>query len=168
MTGEEVIAQLGLAALPGEGGFFRETYRSALTLGGAALPDRFGSTSRSAATAIYYLLTADTYSALHRLRSDEVYHFYRGDPVEQFQLDADGKLSVTRLGSRFEDGEQCQAVVPAGVWQGSRLCPGGAWALLGTTVAPGFEYADCEFANADLLAARPELAATLRPLLARR
>jgi predicted cupin superfamily sugar epimerase len=156
LTAAEVIAALGLSPLPGEGGYYREMYRA------GELP----SLGRAASTAIYYLLTPDSYSALHVLLLDEVYHFYRGDPVDLTLLHPTGELQRIRLGSRFESGESPQAVVPSGVWQGSRLVAGGAWALLGTTVAPGFTFADCTLADARLLDQHPEHADAIRELLA--
>src|SRR5581483_11176343 len=98
----------------------------------------------AAATAIYYLLTPDTVSAMHRLATDEIFHFYLGDPVEMLQLRPDGSHRVAILGPDLDAGQRPQIVVPRGVWQGARLVPGGRFALLGTTVAPGFDYADYE------------------------
>ncbi len=132
----EVIALLHLKPLPLEGGFYRETYRAS-----ARLP---GEPSPSLSTAIYYLLTPDTCSALHRLPTDEVYHFYLGGPVELLMLLPSGASQVVVLGNDLQAGQQPQWVVPAGVWQGSRLLPGADFALLGTTMAPGFEFSDYE------------------------
>ena len=159
MTADEVIALLGLAPLPGEGGHYRETYRSALRV---ATADPAG---RAAGAAIYYFLTPATYSALHRLAIDEVYHFHLGDPVELTRFDeASAPTSIT-LGPDLKAGQVCQLVVPTGVWQGSRLKSGGAWALLGTTTTPGFEFADCRLADPDWLAGFPQWADQLRSLL---
>jgi uncharacterized protein len=97
---------------------------------------------RSVGTAIYYLLTPKTVSALHRLPGDEVFHFYAGDPVRMLQLWPDGSTRILTLGTDFAAGQVPQLVVPGGVWQGSVLIDGGAWALLGATMAPGFDYAD--------------------------
>src|SRR6266404_1472583 len=94
-TAEELIRHLGLVPHPKEGGYFRETYRSAESYAG--LPPRYAG-PRSAGTAIYYLLTPNTYSALHRLQTDEIFHFYLGDPVRMLQLDADGKGRTVVLG----------------------------------------------------------------------
>jgi len=137
LTAEELIRFLRLEPLPREGGWYRETYRSAR---------RWPDAARAAGTAIYYLLTPDTFSALHRLPTDEVFHFYLGDPVEMLQLGpspGDGGHIVT-LGPDILGGQQVQTVVPAGVWQGSVLRDGGRFALLGTTMAPGFDFADYE------------------------
>jgi hypothetical protein len=162
MTADEIRRLLGLAPHP-EGGYFRETYRAAETLPRAALPARYAG-DRAVSTAIYYLLTPDTFSALHRLASDEVFHFYAGDPVDMLLL-RDGGGEVLTLGSDLAAGMQPQVVVPAGVWQGARLRAGGAWALLGTTVAPGFDFADYETgARAALQRAWPDLADAIASL----
>jgi predicted cupin superfamily sugar epimerase len=134
LSAAEVIALLDLKPLPREGGYYRETYRSA-----EQLPGR----DKSISTAIYYLLTPDTFSALHRLPTDEVFHFYLGDPVTMLQLGPDGGRLLT-LGTDLAAGQRPQLVVPAGVWQGSFLSPGGKFSLLGTTMAPGFDFTDYE------------------------
>jgi len=136
LTADDVIARLGLAPLELEGGYFRETYRS------------------GHATAIYYLLTPSTFSHLHRLAADEVFHFYAGDPVEMLHLGPDGGRRLL-LGGDLGT-HACQVVVPAGTWQGARLVPGGRWALMGTTMAPPFELAGYTHGRrAELLAAYP-------------
>ena len=140
-TFEEIKKKLKLQPLPEEGGFYSETYRSSELIPKSCLPKRFNS-SRAFATAIYYALTPDTYSAIHRLPTDEVYNFYLGDPVEMLQLNPDGMGTQFILGDDIMAGMHPQLVVPKGVWQGSRLVPGGKFALLGTVVAPGFEFAD--------------------------
>jgi uncharacterized protein len=156
-TADRLIAALGLQPLPREGGFYRETYRSSLRLADAA--------GKNAATAIYYLLTADTCSALHRLPADEVYHFYLGDAVELLLLEKGGNGRVVTLGPEVFGGQVVQNVVSAGVWQGSLLRPGGSYALLGTTIAPGFDFADYEPADrAHLLATFPTFADRIQRL----
>jgi predicted cupin superfamily sugar epimerase len=150
VTVETLRALLGLRPHPVEGGYFAETYRSAEQLPAAALPARYPA-PRPVGTAIYYLLTPETFSALHRLASDEIFHFYLGDPVEMLQLWPDGSHRVVLIGPDLEAGERPQIIVPAGIWQGARLRPGGRHALLGTTVAPGFDYADYESASRPLL-----------------
>jgi len=142
LTAEAVIAHLGLEPHPEEGGYFRETWRADETLDGAALPARYGAEPRCFGTAIYYLLTPHTVSAMHRLASEEVFHHYAGGAVEQLRLHPDGRIEQVVIGSDLMAGETPQTVVPRGVWQGARLVQGAAWALLGCTVAPGFEFAD--------------------------
>lgn len=151
MQASRVIELLGLVPLPQEGGFYRETQRSAL---------RYG--DRSAWTAIYYMITPESFSRLHRLRTDELFHFHAGDPVAMIQLDPAGILTEHRLGIDLEQGERPQVLVPAGSWQGSRLVPGGRWALLGTTMTPGFDFDDYEHGERDILtASHPQHAARL-------
>lgn len=142
-TAARVIKLLGLKPLQPEGGFFRETYRSRESLPAQALPTRYRG-KRAQSTAIYFLLTPDTFSAIHRVRSDEVYHFYAGDPVELLLLGPGPRSRIVTLGTGLARGQRPQAVVPRGAWQAARLAKGGRWALLGTTVAPGFEYGDFE------------------------
>ena len=136
-TAAEIIATLQLEPLPVEGGWFRRSYTSAL-----ALPD-----GRPAGTAIYFLVTPEGFSALHALRTEEVWHFYAGDPVEHLMLDpATHTGAKTLLGSDVVRGQRPQLVVPGGVWQGARLTPGGGhegWALIGCTMSPG--WVDTEF-----------------------
>jgi hypothetical protein len=158
-TAAEWIERLGLAHHP-EGGWYRETYRSAERVAADALPSRFGG-PRALGTAIYYLLRAGERSALHRIKSDEVWHHYAGDAVTLWMLDAGGAAREARLGPEGEP----QVVVPAGVWYGARLAAGSAYALLGGTVAPGFEFADFELADrAALLAAHPQHRAMIEAL----
>jgi len=140
LTGDEVIKILRLERHPVEGGYFIETYRCVDMLPQSVLPYNPG--PRSLSTSIYYLLTPTAISALHQLQTDEVFHFYLGDPVEMLQLWPDGTTRRVILGHDLRAGHQPQHVVPGGVWQGSLLMPGGGFALLGATMAPGFDYAD--------------------------
>jgi predicted cupin superfamily sugar epimerase len=142
MTAGELKKMLGLVPHPREGGFYIRTYESGELLPPTAFADGRYSGPRHTATAIYYLLEPGTFSEMHSLCSDELFHFYLGDPVEMLQLRAGGSGSVVRIGNRLDLGERPQIVVPRGTIQGSRLVPGGAWALLGCTVSPGFEFAD--------------------------
>ena len=161
---DEIARTLGLVPHPREGGFFREIYRAAETIAPDALPRRYGA-PRAFGTAIYYLLTPATFSAMHRLASDEIFHFYLGDPVEQLRLRPDGGGERVRLGTDLAAGERPVAIVPKGVWQGARLAPGGRFALMGCTVAPGFDYADYEHGNrASLVAAYPAWAGAIGAL----
>lgn len=138
---EDLFRLLDLRPLPGEGGYFVESYRSQHVLPPEALPQGH-SGARAAATSIYYLLTPESFSALHRLVGDEVYHFYLGDPVEMLLLDASGEGRRLILGRDLQAGMQLQAVVAGGTWQGSHLLPGGRYALLGTTMSPGYDADD--------------------------
>ncbi len=140
-TAEEIIEALGLVPLPKEGGLVLETYRStALTREGEA-----------AGTAIFYMLRDSSFSHLHRLKGDEMYHFYLGDPVELTELLPDGGVKKTVLGSDLPGGEQLQHLVPGGNWQGSRLAEGGKWALLGTTMCPGYRGEEYEHGDSEEL-----------------
>jgi uncharacterized protein len=143
LTADEIIRALDLKPHPEEGGFYRETYRSPESLQGDSLPVRYSS-PRSLGTAIYYMLTPHSISALHRLPTDEIFHFYLGDPVEMLWLLPDGASHVITLGQDLLKGEMLQWVVPMGSWFGSHLKAGGRFALMGTTMAPGFEFADYE------------------------
>jgi predicted cupin superfamily sugar epimerase len=149
LTAQQIIDRLQLVPLTIEGGYFRETYRAPLLIPRAGIPSYSG--DRHASTTIYYLLTPDTFSAIHRVKSDEVFHFYAGDPVEMLQLRPDNTSRVVTISNDLVAGHEPQQVVPAGVWQGCRLARGGRWALMGCTVAPGFDYADFELANRDEL-----------------
>jgi predicted cupin superfamily sugar epimerase len=145
---QEIITLLKLQPHPKEGGFFRETYRSPDIL--SDVPSR-NRGQRAASTAIYYLLTPSTFSAMHRLASDEIFHFYLGSPVEMVQLLPDGRGKIITIGNDLQAGQTPQVMVPAGVWQGSRVKSGGPFALMGTTVAPGFDYADYESGDRESL-----------------
>jgi hypothetical protein len=147
MTAEEVIKILGLEPHP-EGGYYRESYRSDEIIRGGALSTRYTG-DRRFGTAIYYLLTRESFSVIHRIKTDEVYHFYLGDPVELVQLLPDGSGRVILLGNDIRSGAHAQALVSRGIWHGARLVEGGKYALLGTTVCPGFEFTDFEIGDRD-------------------
>ena len=160
MDAHKLIEILKLEPHPEEGGYYRETYRSTENYDpGPPFQGR-----RSVATAIYYLLTSDSYSAIHRLPGDEVFHFYLGDPVEMLMLHPNGSSEQIVLGSDV-DSMKLQHVVPGNTWQGSRLVLGGAWALLGTTMAPGFAFEDYESGTAALLVAYPKEREIIQALL---
>jgi uncharacterized protein len=144
MTADEVKKILGLLPHPREGGFYIRTYESGERVPASAFADRRYPSARFTGTAIYYVLEPDTFSEIHRLRSDEIFHFYAGDPVEMLQLHSGGRGEIIRIGNRLNQGERPQVLAPRNVWQGSHLLPGGAWALLGCTVSPGFEFEDYE------------------------
>jgi len=164
MLAQEIIDRLALQPLPVEGGYFGETYRAEETLGVDALPDRYTS-PRSLGTAIYYFLHSGHVSALHRLQTDEIYHFYLGQPVELLLLYPDGSAETRRLGTDLTSGERPQIVVPRGVWQGLQLVKpelADGFALLGTTMAPGFDPTDFELGSrSPLLASYPQFAAQI-------
>jgi uncharacterized protein len=140
-TADDIIRLLDLQPHPIEGGYFRETHRTLERIPASALTRH--PADRSAGTAIYFLLTGDTVSEMHRLPGDEVFHFYLGDPVRMLQLHPDGTGRTLSLGTDIVGGQVPQLVVPGGVWQGSHVLPGPhGFALLGATMAPAFDYAD--------------------------
>ena len=161
MTAGEIKKLLGLEPHPVEGGYFRRTYTSP----GIVELERG---IRRQATAIYYLLEPATFSEMHVLDSDEIFHFYLGDPVEMLQLLPDGSSAVLTLGQDLRAGQRVQLVVPAGVWQGTRLIGDGKVALLGCTVTPGFDFADYRGGCYEELAAKwPAEAERIRALTRR-
>jgi len=163
MTADEIISYLSLAPHP-EGGYYRETYRSAETIAAEGLPARYGS-GRCFGTSIYFLVTAGSFSAMHRLESDEVYHFYLGDPVFLLLLYPDGSGEIKTLGGGLIEGHVPQFTVPRGTWQGLMPVDGGQYALLGTTVAPGFDFDDFEWGTrSELTAQYPTFSALIERL----
>ena len=161
MTADEIKALLNLEPHPIEGGFYRRTYTS---LGHVPLQRGM----RPQGTAIYYLLEPGTFSEMHVLGSDEIFHFYLGDPVEMLQLYENGSSAVFTLGPDLMDDQHVQLAVPAGVWQGTRLIGDGKVALLGCTVTPGFDYADYRGGVcAELAAGWPQEAERIRALTRR-
>jgi uncharacterized protein len=144
------VEELGLAPHP-EGGFYRETYRAELVLPASALPGHPG--PRSASTAIYFLVTAGSFSAFHRIASDELWHFHAGGALEIVTIDPGGARADLHLGLALDRGERPQHVVRAGTWFGSRLLRDeDGYALVSCTVAPGFDFADFALAGRDELA----------------
>jgi uncharacterized protein len=149
------IEKLKLAPHP-EGGFYRQTYRADLVLAGEALPPQFAG-PRAVSTAIYFLLEGEDFSAFHRLRSDELWHFYIGEPLVVHVIDGNGAYSEIHLGNNPEAGEVLQAVVKAGCWFASRVRDGKSFALVGCTVSPGFDFEDFELAKrAELVKPYPQ------------
>ncbi|MFH0799772.1 MAG: cupin domain-containing protein [Pseudomonadota bacterium] len=138
-TAKEIAKSLDLKPHP-EGGYYRETYRSGGKFGG-----------RSCSTAIYFMLVPESFSALHRIDSDELWHFYAGDPITIVQILDEGSVIKTVIGSNFANGQVPQYVMPAGDWFGSYLNEGGSWALVGCTVSPGFEFSKFELGNRETL-----------------
>jgi hypothetical protein len=165
-SAQEVIDLLGLIPHPEEGGWFLETHRSDEQFAKDALPGRYTG-GRCHFTAIYYLLTPETYSHMHRLVTDEIFHFYAGDPCEMIQLHPDGSGETVVFGNDLVLGHRPQIKVPRNAWQGMRLLPGGTFALMGCTVAPGFEFADYAHGDrAELLAKYPDFAEQITLLTA--
>jgi uncharacterized protein len=157
------IEQLGLTPHP-EGGFYRETYRSNIDIAKESLPLGFSGV-RPVSTAIYFLLAGQDFSALHRLRSDEMWHFYAGSALQVHVIDPEGLHSEYQVGSDPLSGEVLQAVVPGGCWFGSRLKVQDSYALVGCTVAPGFEFDDFELAKrSELTAQYPQHEKLIREL----
>jgi uncharacterized protein len=151
MTSDEIKKLLNLEPHPCEGGWFVQTWRSEEVIPQSALPERYPA-ARHAGTCIYYLLEPGTFSEMHRLASDEIFHFYYGDPIEMLQITPDGAAKRYVIGSDLASGQQVQLIVPKNTWQGSRLIAGGKVALIGCTVSPGFDYADYETGKRDELA----------------
>ena len=144
-----LIEQLGLIRHP-EGGWYRETYRCSDTATADSLPVRF-SGDRSFCTAIYFLLGKEDVSMLHRIKSDELWHFYDGATLTIHVLTPHGGHNDIKLGTDLASGETYQAVVPAGCWFGAEVSGDGEYSLVGCTVAPGFDFADFEMGNRDSL-----------------
>lgn len=148
MNANDYISQLGLLPHP-EGGYYKETYRSAETIGFTGFEGK-----RNISTAIYFLIENGNFSALHRIKSDEVWHFYAGDALEVIEIDEAGKLISTAVGNDVSKEQVPQYVVKAGRWFGSRVLKGGRFSLVGCTVAPGFDFKDFEMAGREALVAR--------------
>ena len=146
-----------------EGGYYRQTYKSALLIPADSLPNHSG--PRAASTAIYFLLEAENFSAFHRLHSDELWHFYAGSPLLVHVIDEAGAVSRLLLGPDPDAGQAFQAVVPAGCWFASHVADWKSWALVGCTVSPGFDFADFEIAKCtDLIRQFPEHEEMIRRL----
>ncbi len=156
ITVQHLVAHFELKPHP-EGGYYRETYRSEEMVHKEALPDRFPG-NRHLSTAICFLLEKGNFSAFHRIRSDELWHFYTGDPLWVHVISPDGKYTKIQLGNKT--GNPCfQALVPAGCWFASETAPDGLFSFVGCTVSPGFDFADFELAERSVLtAAYPNLA----------
>lgn len=139
---DEWIRALDLVPHP-EGGLYRETYRAKEILAASALPRRYAG-RRPFSTAIYFLLRSGEVSRLHRLRSDEVWHFYDGNPLCLHVFSPKGRYSSPVLGWRPGRGERFQYVVPRGAWFGAEVIGSDSFSLIGCTIAPGFKFADFE------------------------
>jgi uncharacterized protein len=146
---EYFIEKLGMHQHP-EGGWFKETYRSNETISSKHLPHRFGG-DRSFCTGIYFLLKGNEFSSFHRIKSDEMWHFYYGGPLNVYVITESGESEIIHLGNNVEAGEVFQAVVKAGCWFASHPVDENSFSLVGCTVAPGFDFADFELAKGEEL-----------------
>jgi predicted cupin superfamily sugar epimerase len=147
-SAQTYIRQLELQPHP-EGGYYRESYRSPSTL--EVISDSGKLVRRHVCTGIYFLLEQGNFSAFHQIKSDEMWHFYAGQTLEIFELDAMGNLICTRLGANVLNGEVLQHVVPANTWFASRVASNSTFSLVGCTVAPGFDFADFKLAHRQTL-----------------
>jgi predicted cupin superfamily sugar epimerase len=147
---DQLIQQYNLQPHP-EGGWYSQTYKSAELINADALPESFGG-RRAFSTAIYFLLEKGNFSAFHRIKSDECWHFYSGDPLLVYIINQNGDLEIISLGNDFEKGQAFQYVVLANCWFASRPAPGSEYCFVGCTVSPGFEFEDLELADANKLA----------------
>lgn len=145
----QLIKILNLQKHP-EGGYFKETYRSEGVIPSEVLSNDING-DRNYCTGIYFLLTSDNFSAFHRIKQDEMWHFYEGSPLMVHMIDKDGDYSFQKIGLDLEDGQVPQFVVPKGVWFASEVMKPDSYSLVGCTVAPGFNFADFELAKKDSL-----------------
>jgi predicted cupin superfamily sugar epimerase len=146
---KQLIHQYNLNPHP-EGGWYIQTYKSNELIDAGALPGRFGG-DRAFSTAIYFLLEQGNFSAFHRIKSDECWHFYAGDPLLIYVIEENGQLTIISLGNDPGDKQTFQFVVPANCWFASRPAPGSEYCFVGCTVSPGFEFEDFQLATADEL-----------------
>ena len=142
---EKLVTSLELLPHP-EGGFYKEVYRSSSVIPKDALPDDF-SGDRNYCTSIYFLLTSENFSAFHRIKQDEIWHFYGGSSLSVHVIDQNGAYTEHKVGMDFSNGEQPQLVVPAGCWFASSVAEKDSYAFVGCTVAPGFDFEDFELAD---------------------
>lgn len=136
----DIIKRLQLQPHP-EGGYFKETYRSQGIIPNDSL-DQAYSGDRNFSTAIYFLLTSDSFSAFHKINQDEIWHFYDGSPIRLYMISPEGELSSQLIGSNLEQGELPQFVVPGGYWFSAEVVNSKSYSLVGCTVSPGFSFED--------------------------
>lgn len=129
-----------------EGGFFKESYRSHGLIPKNCLGTEYQG-DRNYSTAIYFLLSRENFSAFHRIASDELWHFYAGDGLDIHILHTNGEYECIHLGNGEKENQVFQAMVPAGAWFASETSNKNSWALVGCTVAPGFDFQDFEMAK---------------------
>lgn len=145
-SAQQIIDHFSMRPLSKEGGWYIETYRAVEKIVRMGLDSRYLG-DRCYSTAILYLLTPESCSKIHRVKSDEIFHYHLGDPVKMLWLCPDGSSKNIIIGPDILNGQEVQVVVPYGIWQGARLMDGGRWCLMSCTVAPGFEYDDYEHGN---------------------
>lgn len=145
MTVDLLVKELNLIPHP-EGGYYKETYRSSLKISSSCLPESF-SGDRNIATGIYFLIEKGNFSALHKIKSDETWHFYFGEALDVIEINEEGVLKITSIGSNIPQGEIFQYTVKANTWFGSRVKENGNMSLVGCTVYPGFDFNDFELAK---------------------
>lgn len=163
MTGADFIKQLKLEPHP-EGGYYRQTYKSAQYVTRAALPERFGG-DRPISTAIFYLLQKGDFSSFHKIKSDECWHFYLGGTLYIHILKNNGEHLLEKLGTGIRNGEKLQYIVPAETWFAAEPAPGAAFTLTGCTVAPGFDFIDLDMGKKSyLLSVYPQHAEVIERL----
>lgn len=149
------ITNLQLEKHP-EGGYYRRTYESKETIPQTALPDGYNG-KRFLGTAIYFLLDGHDFSAFHKLKQDEMWHFYEGSPIHIHTIDANGNYKLVKLGRDIENGECLQYVVPGKTYFASEIVDKDHYALVGCTVIPGFDFEDFEMPpRKELIAKYPE------------
>jgi hypothetical protein len=153
MTAEQIVKHFKMQPLPQEGGYFIETYRAAEVLKKEILSPGV-SGDRNISSVILYLLAAKTVSLMHRLKHDEMFHFYMGNPVTMLQLHPDGSSEIVTLGHDILEEQKVQVLVPKGTWQGAFIQPGGKFSLMGCSVAPAFDEADFELGDRETLLAK--------------
>jgi predicted cupin superfamily sugar epimerase len=162
-TSKDWIEKLGLIPHP-EGGFYKEVYRSDETIAKSALPERYGG-DRKFSTSIYYLLRGKDFSAFHKLKSDEIWHFYYGSSLIVHIFDSDGKYEQKNLGVNFEKEEEPQLVILRGSIFAAEVSDKNSFTLIGCTVAPGFDFADFELCKQEeLLELYPDYSALIKRL----
>jgi len=159
LTPQQLIGQFSLQPHP-EGGWYKQTYQSPERMAAGSLPERFGG-DRPFSTAIYFLLEQGNFSAFHRIKSDEAWHFYAGGELRVYVILPDDSLQIISLGNEPGSGQSFQYVVPANCWFASRPAPGTAFSFVGCTVAPGFDFEDFELAEASALIQRYPQHATI-------
>ena len=163
----KIIKKFNMVPLKNEGGYFTETYRSDEVINVKSLPLRYKS-ERCFSTSILYLITPERCSSLHKVFSDEIFHFYLGDTVIMLNLFEDSSSKIIKIGSNIFAGEDIQHIIPKNTWQGTKLKEGGRFALLGTTVSPGFEFEDYVSAKSykdELLNRYPNLSLLINELI---